>query len=124
MLAERITEETFNDPPSKGLPSSTRIWGSLSSQHEVDVHERVREHIADPDSRPNDLHRAIVDLALTSERPRIITTNYDRHLSTCLLDRPGEDSSSGGEPWKSGSTCHWSSRCGMTSPGSSICTDR
>ena len=95
MLAERIAEETFNDPPSRDSQLDAYL-GELASQHEVDVHERVREHIADPDSRPNDLHRAIIDLALTSKRPRIITTNYDRHLSTCLPERPGEDGA--GEP--------------------------
>jgi hypothetical protein len=118
-LAERIAKETHNEappeesqldaylgeppppltswsrPPSKGSKLDAYL-GELASQHEVDVHERVREHIANPDSRPNDLHRAIVNLALASNRPRIITTNYDRHLSTCLAGEADEDKGGGG----------------------------
>ena len=37
-------------------------------------------------------------LALTSKRPRIITTNYDRHLSTCLRDRADENGGGSCEP--------------------------
>ena len=51
---------------------------------DVDVHLRVRNLIAREDSRPNELHRAIVGLAGTSSAPRIVTTNFDRHLSGFL----------------------------------------
>ena len=96
-LAKRIAKETHNNAPSKGSQLDAYL-GELASEHEVDVHVRVREHITDPESRPNDLHRAIVDLALASNRPRIITTNYDRHLSTCLRGKADEDSSGGVNP--------------------------
>ena len=96
-LAEQIAKESHKEAPSNGSQLDAYL-GELASQHEVDIHERVREIIADPDSRPNDLHRAIVDLALTSKRPRIITTNYDRHLSTCLRVRADKNGGGGGEP--------------------------
>lgn len=94
-LAKRIAKETYNEAPSKGSQLDAYL-GELASKHEVDVHERVREHIASQDSRPNDLHRAIVDLALASQTPRIITTNYDLHLSTCLAGE-ADEASKGGE---------------------------
>jgi hypothetical protein len=52
----------------------------------VDVHRRVAEHIGSPASQPNDLHRAIAELALSMKPLRVVTTNYDLHLSSCLPD--------------------------------------
>jgi hypothetical protein len=54
----------------------------------VDVHQRVRAHIDAPGSSPNALHAAIVDLALATRTPRIVTTNYDSHL-TSVIDARG-----------------------------------
>ena len=51
---------------------------------DVDVHLRVRDLIGRAESQPNELHGAIVGLATASPTPRIVTTNYDRHLSTLL----------------------------------------
>jgi SIR2-like domain/Domain of unknown function (DUF4020) len=56
----------------------------LKSDHGVDVHQRVAEIIGNPDSTPNDLHRAIAKVAASSGAPRIITTNYDLHISTAM----------------------------------------
>lgn len=54
-----------------------------------DVHRLVADRLQPPGSAPNDLHRAIADLAAASGA-RIVTTNYDKHLSTALHDA-GED---------------------------------
>jgi len=58
------------------------------------VQLRVREIIGCPTSKPNSLHRAIIDLAISSGRPRVVTTNYDRHLSACIADEQVEEFSS------------------------------
>ena len=61
----------------------------------VGVHREIQEIIDDPASEPNKLHEAIVELASVFNKPRIITTNYDRHLSEVmshsLADRGGFD---------------------------------
>jgi hypothetical protein len=49
----------------------------------VAVHKRVAELTDKPGSQPSPVHEAIVKLALAGT-PRIVTTNYDRHLSTLL----------------------------------------
>lgn len=53
---------------------------------DFDVHQRVATLLSPPASQPADLHRAIVDLAAASGL-RIVTTNYDRHLSAVLAQR-------------------------------------
>ena len=53
----------------------------------VDIHQRVRAHIDTPGSAPNALHEAIVDLALATHAPRIVTTNYDTHLTRVIEAR-------------------------------------
>lgn len=51
---------------------------------QVDVHRRVAAHIGVPTSKPNRLHTALGELAVTGGPVRIVTTNYDLHLSTVL----------------------------------------
>jgi hypothetical protein len=53
----------------------------------VDVHLRISEHLSPPQSKHNRLHEAIVDLALGSPAPRIVTTNFDRHLTSAIAAR-------------------------------------
>jgi hypothetical protein len=59
------------------------MLGKIKSDHEVDVHLRIYELISGHRSRPAPLHQAIAHLASAST-VRLITTNYDRHLSTVL----------------------------------------
>ncbi|HEY9289902.1 MAG TPA: SIR2 family protein [Microlunatus sp.] len=47
-----------------------------------DVHQLVANAIDLPDSQPNALHHAIVRLAGAYPNPRVVTTNYDRHLTS------------------------------------------
>ena len=61
------------------------ILGKIKSDHAVDVHLRIYELISKQRSRPAPLHKAIAHLA-TASTVRLITTNYDRHLSTALAD--------------------------------------
>ena len=70
-----------------GVPVTGQLdqfLGVLREEHKVDVHARVAARIGAADSRPNTLHEAILALATTSPVPRIVTTNYDIHLSTTL----------------------------------------
>lgn len=47
-----------------------------------DVHQLVANAIDLPGSQPNALHHAIRGLACAYPSPRIVTTNYDRHLTS------------------------------------------
>ena len=47
------------------------------------VHEAVRKIVSES-AEPNDTHRAVCGLAQAMGTIRIVTTNYDRHLSACL----------------------------------------
>ena len=80
-LAERVAAEACKEPP--GREPLDEFLGRLVEQG-VNVRGEVRRLIGDAGSSPNSLHRAIAAVALSSPAPRIITTNYDRHLSTCL----------------------------------------
>lgn len=61
------------------------LLGRLDDQ-KVDVRLRVASRIGAQSSRPNRLHKAIVDLAATRPPIRLVTTNYDLHLSSVLED--------------------------------------
>lgn len=53
---------------------------------DVDVHERVRAHVNKAGSVPNRMHRALTRLVANGPRIRVVTTNYDTHLSTALRE--------------------------------------
>jgi hypothetical protein len=56
--------------------------GQLESlRQEFDAHHHARELIANPKSRFNSLHHAIVELAGMGGAFRVVTTNYDDHLA-------------------------------------------
>lgn len=86
-LTEKLCEQTQEPPPTGGT-ALDKALGNLKLKG-VDVHQRVKDIIGNTGSEPNDLHRAIAGLA-SAEMPRIVTTNYDRHLSTCLEERLGD----------------------------------
>lgn len=46
------------------------------------VHELVREILADPASKPNANHEAIMRIAAASPVMRVVTTNFDDHLAS------------------------------------------
>jgi hypothetical protein len=73
-----------------GEPPDT-VLGKADANPLMDVHGRIATKIGNPASRPNGLHAAIGSLASAGPKIRIVTTNYDRHLSTVLQDhRPAE----------------------------------
>ena len=80
-LTERLCKESQEPQPGDGAVLD-KVLGDLKLQR-VDVHQRVKDVIGHPGSKPNELHQAIAELA-SAKKPRIVTTNYDRHLSACL----------------------------------------
>jgi hypothetical protein len=57
----------------------------------VDVHAIVKRKIDVPGSLPNALHRSIIRLFPSVGRLRIVTTNYDRHLTTAAREEFGAE---------------------------------
>ena len=57
--------------------------GQLQDQH-GNVHSRVKAHIDRPGSTMNAVHTGVAALALAGPPVRIVTTNYDPHLSSAL----------------------------------------
>ncbi len=55
----------------------------------VDVQQRARETLGIPNSQPTALHRELVALFGRPERVRLVTTNFDPHLTTAARDRYG-----------------------------------
>lgn len=51
----------------------------------IDVHHLVAAEIDRAGSRPNALHAAIVGLAASCPAARLVTTNYDRHLTSAAV---------------------------------------
>lgn len=85
VLAEEIATDAGVDFADK--PEPDVLLGKADATRLVDVHARVATRIGHAGSRPNTLHAAIGALAAASPTPRIVTTNYDRHLSTDLEGR-------------------------------------
>jgi hypothetical protein len=84
-LVERIRDESaltsvIGDVENGPLDE---ILGRMKDDHGVNVHECVARHIGAPGSLPNSAHRAIAKLA-SVKRPRIVTTNFDEHLTTSV----------------------------------------
>ena len=55
------------------------------ADRELNVHAVVREIILESVA-PNAAHEAVAALAMAGSAVRVVTTNYDRHLSECLSD--------------------------------------
>lgn len=78
-LQTRFTDEDLDNQPLD------EILGKINDDHGVDVHQRIHELTSKSGSQPSPLHEAIVRFASASTI-RIVTTNYDHHLSTQLGD--------------------------------------
>ena len=82
-LAGRIADDSRYSYSEEDLDKPDELLSRIDRSG-VDVHLRVKDLISSEESQPNELHRAIVDLAGTSSALRIVTTNYDRHMSGFL----------------------------------------
>lgn len=85
-LVERIATESRVHYEEDALKQPDELLDRIQAGG-VDVHLRISDIIGDPDSRPSETHKAIIDLATAPcSVPRIVTTNYDLHLSDLLPD--------------------------------------
>ena len=87
-LAKRIAAESSITLSPEEIKEPDFALGRINLLR-VDVHQRVADLVSDSASQPNRLHAAIVDLALAEQPVRIVTTNYDRHLSSVVETRGG-----------------------------------
>lgn len=89
-LAESLGKESGvpYEASENGIPEPIdRFLGRLTHlQPPYEIHKRAHAIITASESRPNDLHRAIVTLSAAYGKPRIITTNFDDHLSTAAKE--------------------------------------
>lgn len=79
-LVRNIGTLAGNPPSETDLRQPDAFLGSLEDLS-VDVHRLVADAIDHPGSVPNRLHKALVSLATAYPSPRIVTTNYDLHLT-------------------------------------------
>ena len=84
-LTKRIAIDAHHDFDDAELEHPDVLLGRIKDRG-VDVHHIIKTIIGDPASAPNDLNRAIARLAAAGSRVRIVTTNYDPHLSSALRD--------------------------------------
>lgn len=86
-LAKRIALESSQPFSDLDARQPDRFLGDLSPS--FDVHRRVAALVDPEDSQPNRLHKAIVELATAGPAMRIVTTNYDRHLTSAATEQLG-----------------------------------
>jgi hypothetical protein len=65
--------------PIEDLELIDRYLGRLV-ENGIPVHDRVKDRLSDPHSRPNHLHESIVRLFGSVDGIRIVTTNFDDHF--------------------------------------------
>lgn len=82
-LTERIATDAGIDLPTDSVPLD-QLLGDLDGP--IDVHHRVHDIISNAASQPNGLHRALVRLPKGNADVRIVTTNYDLHLSRSIAE--------------------------------------
>ena len=69
--------------PRRDDESVDRYFGRLKLRG-VQVHKAVARILLDPNSRPHELHTLLTKLFPQGTPVRIVTTNFDTHLSTTL----------------------------------------
>jgi hypothetical protein len=77
-----MLEAVFTDSDLDELPLD-EILGRIEGDHGVDVHRQIFELVSRAGSSPSPLHEAIANL-VSKFTIRLVTTNYDAHLSTVL----------------------------------------
>ena len=85
-LVTEIGERTRTVAQDQDAGQFDRILGRIEDEKRVDVHSLVAQAVDRPSSAPNQLHRAIINAARSHPSVRIVTTNYDHHLTTAAAD--------------------------------------
>ncbi|MCP3963606.1 MAG: hypothetical protein GY719_37700 [bacterium] len=83
VLATRIADNSLERQDNEPIE---RFLGRVELDGKVKVHRRAAHILARSNSRPNKLHRLIVEFFNNPQRVRIVTTNFDLHLETALKD--------------------------------------
>lgn len=76
-LARVLAKRAAVEGPNETEPLDAFL-GQLPAS--FSVHRHTADLIGDPSSKPNRAHRALVNLAASSTKPMIVTTNFDDHL--------------------------------------------
>lgn len=82
-LASRIGQ-LHDDPYDEGEPADAYL-GRLEDLH-ASVREQVRRIIQPSTSAPNSTHKAIAQLASACKTPKVVTTNFDEHVTTAARE--------------------------------------
>jgi hypothetical protein len=72
-------------PSDEELLQPDVFLGRLADER-IDVHGLVARALDKPGTGPNRLHRAIIDLARVHPPLRVVTTNYDPHLTVSAAE--------------------------------------
>jgi hypothetical protein len=87
-LADLISGGTLRRTPDEPLDL---FLGKLQSKN-IEIQARARTFIGDPLSTLSPIHTALADLFSSAATVRMVTTNFDNHLSTAVRHRhPGTD---------------------------------
>jgi SIR2-like domain/Domain of unknown function (DUF4020) len=78
LLAEQIGK--YSTVVKEDLEREERYLGRVH-EHGVNVHERAAEILLNPDSKPHELHRLLLELFPSPRSVRLVTTNFDNHFS-------------------------------------------
>ena len=78
-LAEAIAADTQSPCTAADLDEPSKFLGRLFDQGRP-VHQRAHARVS-ASTVPNDIHKALVELFPSLETLRIVTTNWDRHLT-------------------------------------------
>ncbi len=76
-----------NEVGIHGEPNILNEWHDA----EHDVHRAVEKIIGDSSSKPTELHRELFRIFKKSQEVRIVTTNFDNHLSTAAREEFPEE---------------------------------
>jgi len=82
-LARELGGPAYPTDEDKEPPD--RYLGRLF-ENGIPVHDRVKDRLSDPLSRPNNLHESIVRLFGSPDAIRIVTTNFDDHFGGAAVN--------------------------------------
>lgn len=85
-LITRVGRRVGSRPKQADLRRPDVFLGRLKDEG-IDVHGLVHEAINLPKSEPNGLHRAVIGAACAHGPIRVVTTNYDLHLTVAARSR-------------------------------------
>ena len=83
-LADQLAHEAGTS--RNGSETDDRLLGRLHDGGFA-VHYRVQKILSNPGSVPTSIHKSVVDLFLSPESVRLVTTNFDQHFSTVAANR-------------------------------------